>query len=63
MELTKEYSIRKLTYECDSYNAFAGIMEHFSKEYVVYNIWGIPVIWNIFRSYKDLFCQSIVLVS
>jgi hypothetical protein len=60
LELTMDYSKRELTYESDSYNAFTGIMEYFSREFGVHNIWGVPVVWKIFRSYKDLFARALL---
>jgi hypothetical protein len=60
LELTMDYSARTLTYESDFHNAFAGIMGYFLQEYGVLNIWGVPVIWSVFRWYKTFFAKALL---
>jgi len=35
-------------------------MEYFSREYGTENIWGVPVVEAIFRSYKDFFAKALL---
>jgi hypothetical protein len=42
-----EYTVRSLTFESDTLNAFLGILRHFrNPECTISQVWGVPVLWS-----------------